>query len=243
MASDKETDTGGGETDPNAWMATFADLLMLLLTFFVMLLTMKSMDAGKTREIFVRTYGPLDFISQNEYVPPLDEFDLYVKASVITSTEAIEKAIDLLEGIDPVPGRKRPVVNLRDLIDVSESEQGVVIALESDHLFGSGDAEIRPDRVAVLDAIAQLFRYAANDILIMGHTDATPIRDNRFASNWELSVYRALSVLYYLKDAAGMSPERLAAGGFGDRMPKYPNDSDSNRSKNRRVEFILRKPA
>ena len=212
MASDKETDAGGGETDPNAWMATFADLLMLLLTFFVMLLTMKSMDAGKTREIFVRTYGPLDFISQNEYVPPLDEFDLYVKASVITSTEAIEKAIDLLEGIDPVPGRKRPVVNLRDLIDVSESEQGVVIALESDHLFGSGDAEIRPDRVAVLDAIAQLFRYAANDILIMGHTDATPIRDKRFASNWELSVYRALSVLYYLKGCRGDEPRKACRG-------------------------------
>lgn len=228
------------ELDPNAWMATFADLLMLLLTFFVMLLTMKSMDAGKAREIFVRTYGPLDFISQNEYIPSLDEFDHYIKAVVITSTDALEKAIDLLEGIDPIPDRKRPVVNLRDLIDVSESEQGIVITLESDHLFDSGDAEIHPDRLAVLDAIARLFQYAANDILIMGHTDSTPIRNERFGSNWELSVYRALSVLYYLNDAAGMDPGRLAAGGFGDRIQRFPNDSDLNRSKNRRVEFILR---
>lgn len=243
MASDKEKTTGGTETDPNAWMATFADLLMLLLTFFVMLLTMKSMDAGKAREIFVRTYGPLDFVSQNEYVPPLDEFDHYVKASVITSTEALEKAIDLLEGIDPIPGRERPVVNLRDLIDVSESEQGVVITLESDHLFNSGDAEIHPDRLTVLDAIARLFQYAANDILIMGHTDSTPMRDERFESNWELSVYRALSVFYYLSDAAGMEPARFAAGGFGDQMPRFPNDSELNRSKNRRVEFILRQTA
>ena len=135
MASDREKNAGDDMgTDPNAWMATFADLLMLLLTFFVMLLTMKSMDAGKVREIRVRTFGPLDFISQNDYVPPLETFDHYVKASVITSTEALEKAIDLLEGIDPIPGRERPVVNLRDLIDVSESEQGVVITLESDRL-------------------------------------------------------------------------------------------------------------
>lgn len=244
MASDREKSGDGGPApDPNAWMATFADLLMLLLTFFVLLLTMKSMDAGKAREIFVRTYGPLDFISQNEYVPPLDEFDHYVKAVVITSTDALEKAIDLLEGVDSIPDRKRPVVNLRDLIDVSESGQGVVITLESDHLFGSGDAEIHPGQLAVLDAIARLFQYAANDILIMGHTDSSPIQDGRFESNWELSVYRALSVLYYLNDAAGLDPGRLAAGGFGDRIQRYPNDSDLNRSKNRRVEFILRQTA
>lgn len=240
MASDREIDVGGVKSDPNAWMATFADLLMLLLTFFVMLLTMKSMDSGKAREIFVRTYGPLDFLSQNEYVPSLEEFDNYVKASVITSTEALEMAIDLLEGVDPIPGRERPVANIRDLIDVSENEQGIVITLESDRLFDSGDAEIHPDRLAVLDAIARLFQYAANDILIMGHTDSTPIRDERFGSNWELSVYRALNVLYYMSDVAGMNPERLAAGGFGDRKPRFPNDNDLHRSKNRRVEFILR---
>lgn len=231
------------ESDPNAWMATFGDLLMLLLTFFVLLLTMKSMDAGKVREIFVRTYGPLDFMTQDEYVPPLDEFDHYIKASVITSTEALENAIDMLEGIDPIPGRKRPRVNLRDLIDISEGEQGVVITLESDHLFDSGDAEIHPDRLEVLDAMARLFQYATNNILIMGHTDAAPIRDARFESNWELSAHRALSVLYYLSDAAEMNPERLASGGFGDRMPRYPNDTDENRSKNRRVEFILMQTA
>ena len=194
MAYDREKNTGSEvKLDPNAWMATFADLLMLLLTFFVMLLTMKSMDQGKIREIFVRTYGPLDFISQNDYEPSLDELDQYIKASVITSSEAIEKAIDLLEGIDSLPGRQPSVANLRDLIDVFENEQGVVIALESDHLFDSGDAEIHPDRLAALDAVARLFKFAANDILIMGHTDSAPIRDERFESNWELSVYRALS--------------------------------------------------
>ena len=242
MASDRKKNSDGGSgLDPNAWMATFADLLMLLLTFFVMLLTMKSMDSGKAREVFVRTYGPLDFISQNEYVPPLEEFDHYIKTTVITSTDALEKAIDLLEGIEPITGRKKSVLNLRDIIDVSQSDKGVVVTLDSDRLFDSGDAEIHPDRLAVLDAIARLFRYAANDILIMGYTDSTPIRNDRFQSNWELSVYRALSVLYYMTDAAGLDPKRLAAGGFGDRMPRYPNDSEENRSKNRRVEFILKK--
>jgi chemotaxis protein MotB len=233
MSSDNDDDG-----DPNAWMATFADLLMLLLTFFVLLLTMKSMDAGKVREIFVRTYGPLDFIYQNEYVPPLDEFDHYAK-TVITTTETLEEAIDILEGINPIPDKKRAIRNLRELIDVTESEKGVVITLESDHLFDSGDAEIHPARIEVLDAIAMLFRYATNDILIMGHTDNVPTRGGRFNSNWELSTYRALSVLYFMTDAGGLDPERLAAGGFGDRIPIFPNDTKENRDKNRRVEFIL----
>jgi len=241
MASD--IDSGGNEPDPNAWMATFADLLMLLLTFFVLLLTMKSMDAGKAREIFVRTYGPLDFITQNEYVPPIDEFEHYTKTVDITSTETLEDAIDMLEGINPIPDKKRAIRNLRELIDVTESEKGVVITLESDHLFDSGDAEIHPSRVEVLDAIAMLFRYATNDVLIMGHTDSVPTRGDRFASNWELSVYRALSVLYYVTDTAGLDPNRLAAGGYGDRMPLYPNNTEENRSKNRRVDFILKKTA
>ncbi len=236
MASD--TDSGGN--DPNAWMATFADLLMLLLTFFVLLLTMKSMDSGTVREIFVRTYGPLDFISQNEYVPPLDEFEHYTKTVDITSTQALEEAIDMLEGINPIPDKKRTIRNLRELVDVTESEKGVVITLESDQLFDSGDAEIHPARVEVLDAIAMLFRYASNDILIMGHTDSVPTRGGRFGSNWELSTYRALSVLYFMTDAAELDPERLAAGGFGDRIPMYPNDTAENRKKNRRVEFILK---
>lgn len=243
MASKKEKKGGGGyEVDPNAWMTTFADLVMLLLTFFVLLLTMKSMDAGKAREIFVRTYGPLDFFSSSEQVEPLDEFDHYIKAVVITTSEALEKAFELLEGVEPIPDRKKPVLNLRDLIEITEDEKGVVITLEADELFASGEAEIHPDRLVVLDAIGKLFRYAANDILIMGHTDNVPISDDRFASNWELSAYRALNVLYYLTDSLELRADRLAAGGFGAMIPRYANDSPENRAKNRRVEFILRKP-
>ncbi len=239
----KEKKTGGADgPDPNAWMATFADLVMLLLTFFVLLLTMKSMDAGKVREIFVRTYGPLDAIMPNQPVEPLDEFHYYFKASVITTTDELEQAIDLLEGVSAIPGREHPVVNLRDLIDISSNEKGVVITLSSDHLFDSGRAAIHPDRLPVLDSIALLFRYAANDILVMGHTDDVPMQDARFASNWELSVYRALSVLYYMTDAAGLKPDRLAAGGFGDCLPRVSNDTPENRARNRRVEFILKKP-
>lgn len=230
------------ETDPNGWMTTFADLVMLLLTFFVLLLTMKSMDAGTVREMFVRTYGPLDYIRQQDMVEDVLEFDHYIKSAVINTTDEVNQALELLEGIDPKLAKNRPPVNLREIMDTREGDMGVVISLEADELFALGEAEIRTDRLHILDQVGRLFHYAANDILVMGHTDDIPIRGGRFASNAELSVYRALSVLYYLTDAQGLRPDRLAAGGHGDSLPRYPNDSPENRAKNRRVEFFLRKP-
>ena len=105
-----------------------------------------------------------------------------------------------------------------------------------------GEAEIRVDRLHILDEIGRLFRYAANDILVMGHTDNVPTTGTRFDSNMELSAYRALSVLYYLTDSRGLKAERLAAGGYGAFLPRYPNDTPEGRTKNRRVEFLLKKP-
>jgi len=231
------------KADPKAWMVTFSDLTMLLLTFFVMLLTMKSMEAGRARELFLQSDGPLDYVGQQDRTGDAFDGEKYINSVTITSTEVLEKAFELLEGIDLMPKKDRPAINLRNIItEMTEDERGVAISLDADELFASGQAEIRGDRLLILDAIGRLFRYASNDILVMGHTDNIPIAGGRFASNLELSVYRALNVLNYLTDKQGLKPERLAAGGYGELLPRYPNDSPENRAKNRRVVFILRKP-
>lgn len=240
----KEKD-GGSEfkMDSNAWMATFADLVMLLLTFFVLLLTMKSMDSGKVKEMFVPTYGPLDFVQETDQIGEPLEFDHYIKAVVISSSGALEETLDLLEGLNPTAQKERPGVSLRDIVEITDNKRGVSLALNADDLFYSGEAEIRVDRLYILDEIARLFRYAANDILVMGHTDNIPVAGVRFHSNMELSAYRALSVLYYLTDSQELKPERLAAGGYGELLPRFPNDTAEDRSRNRRVEFLLKKPS
>lgn len=230
------------KADTNQWMATFADLVMLLLTFFVLLLTMKSMDAGKVRQMFVPTFGPLDYIEMPDQMGESLEYDHYIKSVVISSSEALEEAIALLDGIVPRLAKDRPSISLRDIMEIAENKKGVSVTLMADELFASGEAEIRLDRLYILDEIGRLFQYAANDVLVIGHTDNLPVTDGRFASNLELSAYRALSVLYYLTDGKGLKPERLAAGGCGELNPRHPNDSPENRAKNRRVEFILKKP-
>lgn len=231
------------KVDPNTWMATFSDLLMLLLTFFVLLLTMKSMDTKAYKKIFdhmLPTSGPLEYKDISGKLASIQAGKPYGKPVLITSDEMIKEAIDFLKNIDELQAQGKQLYNLRDYIEITEDNRGVIIALQSDNLFEPGEAEIKPDMLALLDKIEKIFRYASNDILIMGHTDNLPLKNSKFESNWELSFYRALSVLFYLSDSLGIKPERLAAGGYGDLMPRYPNDTQENRIKNRRVEFILK---
>jgi chemotaxis protein MotB len=243
-AARHKNSAGLDQVDPNGWMVTFGDLLMLLLTFFVMLLTMKSMDAGKFREIFdtlVQTRGPLEYRDLTGKIGDMDEIRIGGESDLNQNRKMIEKAADILAVFGRISEKNVKVKNMINSLEIAEDDLGVVISLQSDNLFGPGEAEILHEKLFILDTLAMVLRYATNDILIMGHTDNMPIRQGEFESNWELSFYRSLSVLFYLSDSMGIRAERLAAGGYGDLMPKYPNDSRENLAKNRRVEFILRK--
>lgn len=236
--------TSEAMADPNAWMVTFGDLIMLLLTFFVLLLTMKSMDSGALKEKFQdmsATTGPLEH-SDSQFGGSLIEGEYPLKKSLsIENNQMLEEVFDLLEGIEKKRAEEFHLEKLRQLVDIDIDDRGVVVSMEFDHLFDSGKAEVRSDRFPLLDSMGRLFRNAANDILIMGHSDNQPVQGGEFESNFELSFYRAISVMFYLTEGLGISSGRFSAGGYGDLRPRYPNDSEKNRSKNRRIEFILRK--
>ena len=230
--------------DPNAWMVTFGDLIMLLLTFFVLLLTMKSMDSGALKEKFQEmsaTTGPLEHSDIRAGGSLIEGQHSLKKSLVISNNQRLEEVLDLLEGIDRKRAEEHHLEKLRQLIDIDEDDRGVVVTMEFDHLFDSGKAEVRSDRFPLLDSMGRLFRNVVNDIIIMGHSDNQPVQGGEFESNFELSFYRAMSVMFYLTEGLGLKPKRFAAGGYGELRPRYPNDSEENRSKNRRIEFILRK--
>ncbi|MDY6906578.1 MAG: flagellar motor protein MotB [Thermodesulfobacteriota bacterium] len=291
---------GGGGIDPNAWMATFADLLMLLLTFFVLLLTMKSMEGENLKDVvrhLSMSVGPLDYprskmiVLEDMVVDPVvvnkkivqdtqrdepaseEEVDqdneaagdiaktpqtmgpmdyartrisvleqLHFRPVVVKQQTEIEERLQkVMTKAESLAGRSN-LAEARSRIQIHQDSRGVVVSLGVDNLFSSGGAEIKADRLYLLDVIGKLLATTSNDILVMGHTDDVPLQSTQYASNWELSVYRALSVVYYLIDSVGMDENKLAAGGYGASMPYLPNTSPENRAKNRRVEFILQVP-
>jgi chemotaxis protein MotB len=245
---EKKGNSGSAQenADPNAWMVTFADLIMLLLTFFVLLLTMKSMDSGALKERFQElapTSGPLDFSDVTPGGSIVQGSSVYKRSMVISNNRALQAMLDLLEGIERQKAKEHHLEELLKIINIKEDNRGVVIVMECDQLFDSGKAEIRSDRFGTLDEIGRLFRYVSNDIHVVGHTDNRPIQGGgAFASNLELSAYRALSVVFYLTGGLGLKAKRFSAGGLGDLLPQYSNETDTGRAKNRRVEFVLKKP-
>lgn len=121
------------------------------------------------------------------------------------------------------------------------AEKGLVITFVADVLFDSGKAKLKPESYSVLDKISRVLleNVPQNNIGIEGHTDNEPIRFSGWKSNWELSTARALSVLHYLVDNKGISPERVQANGFGEYRPVASNDTKEGRRLNRRVEIVI----
>jgi chemotaxis protein MotB len=243
MAEDKEHMMEGKNMDANGWLVTFSDLIMLLLTFFVMLLAMSSMDAKMLRDIqseLQSSAGLLDY-SGSRAIGSLANFVRQYQETnsrIVIDHEAI---VDLLPLGQWDRAKKEEVEELIDeVVDITDDERGIIVTLPESILFDPGEAIIKRTFFPVLDSIAEAIASCPNDILIMGHTDTIPIQTDRYASNWELSSYRGLSVLSYFVKEKGLLPSRFSVGGYGPFRPLWPNDSPKNRALNRRVEIIFK---
>jgi len=227
------------DIDPNAWMVTFADLVMLLLTFFVLLLTMSSMDTKKLKKLmthFNESTGVLEFAGSGK----VSDFSSFISKYNDSDSMLVVDQKKFFTEIKISPAIKNMLKNINGKIDLSDDERGVVLAFNENILFEAGKASLKKEISLVLDEIADAIYECPNDILIMGHTDNIPIKSKLYKTNWELSAYRGLSVLYYFLKEKGLSPSRFYVGGYGSFRPVYPNDTAKSRSMNRRVEIIFK---
>lgn len=124
-------------------------------------------------------------------------------------------------------------------LQVVRSERGIVISVQNSVLFDSGSAEVRVEALPVLAEVAAALRQIDNNVLVEGYTDNVPIQTAEFPSNWELSSARATNVLRHLLAAGDLEPDRFAAVGYGEYRNIYPNDTEENRQKNRRVDIVI----
>jgi chemotaxis protein MotB len=131
-------------------------------------------------------------------------------------------------------------------ITIEEAEEGFMINLPAKLLFKEGQAVItNPDAILFLRRVALIIAQLPQDIevSVRGHTDNSPVgSSSRFKDNWELSSFRAVSVLKQLVKN-GVSPKKIHGAGFGEYRPVATNSTKEGRLKNRRVEirFIGRK--
>jgi chemotaxis protein MotB len=225
--------------DPNGWMVTFADLVMLLLTFFVLLLTMSSMDTKKLQNIFTHfreATGVLNFSGAKEISDLADFISSYNDSSSLLVIDQ-NKFLDSISLPESLSKLQR---NHSLQADMTDDARGIVLHINGENLFDSGKIEIKAEAFPVLDAIADAIQGCPNDITIMGHTDDIPVESDLYKSNWELSLYRGLSVLEYFLKEKKLQALRFAVGGYGSARPLYPNDTPEGRASNRRIEIIFK---
>lgn len=231
------------KVNTSGWMVTFSDLVMLLLTFFVLLLTMSSMDQKALKELISHlkdSTGVLEFSGLGEMgslAKFINNYNTSDSKIIVSHDELVALCLPTLEASEAL---KENTGNIRKLIDISDDERGVSLSLHESIFFESGKTTINKENFVLLDTIASAIIDSPNDILIMGHSDNTPVKKGRFQSNVDLSAYRGLAVLNYFLDEKNINPDRFGVGGYGAFRPVKAKDSGTGRSNNRRVEIIFR---
>ncbi|NEX15656.1 MAG: hypothetical protein C1943_03195 [Halochromatium sp.] len=119
------------------------------------------------------------------------------------------------------------------------SDESVKVSVKGPMFFELGEATLRSDVRKFLDRLARVIQQTSFAVQVIGHTDDYPVDSEQFPTNWELSAARAARVARYLIDSAGIDPRRFTVMGRGEFQPAVENNSDANRSLNRRVEIIV----
>jgi len=242
--------------DPNAWMVTFSDLMTLLLTFFVLILTVSSMDNKALREtfgFFAGTQGGMEMEGKGASGGIRTRYDirypsLYVLPPGSLQAEAFpeirlawEKAMRRLKGEDLEKKLREGLkaLGLREGIDVKKEKEGIVVRFSEEVLFEIGHARIGFEGRMILERCGEILATIPNRVRVKGHTDDLPIVGGRYRTNWELSTARAVNVLRFFTESLGLDPTRFSAVGYGEYKPLVSNTNPENRARNRRAEIVV----
>lgn len=223
------------------WMATFADLVTLLMCFFVLLFAMSTTQQETYKELVKSLRSALGA----QAVPESGTREGLTMHAVPSEEPSENQAIDELGGMiekemEEIVSEVRELVLFNKLggeVSVTKTEDGVVITLSDLLLFRKGGTTLSPKGEDILKKVAFVLRKMAYHVKIKGHTDNSPINSNMYPSNWELSSVRASTVVRLLV-ANGVPPQYISAEGYSQYHPVATNDTERGRSYNRRVEIV-----
>lgn len=206
------------------WMATFSDMVTLVMVFFILMYAIASKNVQTFKSAIIgadaKSIGVLEALNAVEVQERLENLEMTKSDDIMSEISGMAEEADL---------------------DVDTSKTKVIVRVPGASLFKPAQAALQQSARPVLDAvIGTVNKYPDYKIHIQGHTDDEPISTAMFPTNWELSAARATAVLRYFIDK-GADPERMTATGYADIFPLVSNETPYGRAKNRRVEFVLEK--
>lgn len=252
-----------------AWMATFSDLMNLLLCFFVLLFSMSTVDNEKFQLVISslqssfsvlpaggETIGDGQMVGAG--ISQLEELDIYYNQSANSSGEnpgsespdkengeniAEQYKEQELAESEEMAEEIEDMLNqsgIQNQVEVDFNAEYVLLTLNGAILFDSGKADIREEAEPLITKIGTILQtYDSNIIEIEGHTDNVPMHSAKFENNNVLSMYRALSVADYIRSVTDLNPALLKSSGRGEYVPIADNTTEEGRARNRRVEIKI----
>ncbi|HEY4600195.1 MAG TPA: flagellar motor protein MotS [Cerasibacillus sp.] len=238
------------------WMVTYSDMITLILVFFILLFSMSRIDSIKFEAVsesfrnraifdFLPSAVPADYTvvgsgettngvgTSDQGLPTkMDKEEKKELEKVKEKQDALNALVEDVEGY-------LDANELHNVITANRTDRGVVLVLQEQVLFETGEAEILDSGKPFLNKVSSMLKSIPNHVKVEGHSDSRPISTFRYPSNWELSGARASSVVRYLIEENDFDSSRFSLAGYGDTRPVVPNTSPENWKKNRRVEIVI----
>lgn len=234
MARRKKESGGGGDE----WLNTYADMVTLLLCFFVLLYSISSVDAAKWA-VVVKSFNP-DAGKETAQIiagEPSDE-SRFDSTEITANTE-----IDSLDELYFVLSKEVVEQGLESDVELSRGDGFAFVTFRNNIFFAGDSSVLLPEGKMILDTFADVVGKGANiieEIRVLGHTSqGDPNRPNDIRFDRFLSADRATEVLIYLQEKNFIDPAKMTSVGYGQFKPISPFDTAENRAKNRRVEILI----
>jgi chemotaxis protein MotB len=234
-----------GHENAERWLLTYADMITLLMLFFIVLWSMSQVDQEKYEKISealgnILNGGDFGILNWNggKPSPGLLEGAKTEGGTKEATATGVRKTGGGAESLLSRASSQLALLIRGGKARVTADERGLVISVGADVGFGPDAYELDPEGLRVVLQLADFVRQLPNKVIVEGHTDGAPIDKTKYSSAWELSALRAVSVLTAL-EMYGVTSTRLSATGYGSTRQLKPNDTPEGRAYNRRVELVI----
>ena len=232
------------------WLISYADFITLLFAFFVVMFASSHADKNKAKEVSASVKEAIEQGTMPKALMELlgrkrpPETNDPKKAGLVSTPELLKQDPALAALAELVPSLESLTNALsKEIADgkvsINMEPRGLVVSLKEAAFFPPAGDSIQPEAFAIIGKIAASALRLPNKILLEGHTDSTPIRNERFRSNWDLSAARAIAMLKVMAEQFEVPWERMSVSGYAENVPVAGNATADGRQKNRRVDVVF----
>jgi chemotaxis protein MotB len=240
-----------GHENHERWLVSYADFITLMFAFFVVMFASSQADKGKAQQVSESVRRALEEGQVGTLIASIlggakgekGPGNAMMRGPGGTKVQRSETPTDgriaeLLPSLEHLARELKFEIEAGQM-KLDLQKRGLIVSLQQAAFFPSGEDAIDPRMLPAIQKVADAIRGLGNPVRLEGHTDAVPIHNSRFRSNWELSAARSIAMLELLATRCNIPRERMSIAGYAETAPVSDNETDIGRARNRRVDIVI----